>query len=147
MYRRVSYQPDIISLVFMYKYVCHIQLEMCMDYPELGTGAWLTRRVCHGDVLTAHGGEKNWVGNLSRLQTWDLDRQIFVSASSLFTHKLPKKSWLLWFLWFAFFNHLEHIFQNLHNEQWKFDSRIIKYTCRLSLITNNIVYLRPWITR
>jgi hypothetical protein len=64
-----------------------------MDYPELGTGARLTTRVCHGDVLTAHGGEK-WVGNLSRLETWDLDRQIFVSASSLFTHKLPKKSWL-----------------------------------------------------
>ncbi len=43
----------------MFMYVYHIQLERCANYHEIVNGARPTARGCHGDILTAYGGDKN----------------------------------------------------------------------------------------
>jgi hypothetical protein len=48
-------------------YVTYIRSKYCVNYTELGNGAMLTTRGCHGDVFTAHGGEKKLVDSLRRL--------------------------------------------------------------------------------
>jgi hypothetical protein len=71
---------------------------------ERGNGARLTARGCDGDVLTAHG-EKKEVGNFSRLVTWDLGEQIFVSTPSNTCYQ----GRLLWLTFSAFLCTYVHI--------------------------------------
>jgi hypothetical protein len=56
--QRFSDQPNMISLIFTYVSVISFGIVCELLYTELGNGARLTGRSCHGDLLTAHGRKK-----------------------------------------------------------------------------------------
>jgi hypothetical protein len=61
-------------------YICVIfDLQLYVDCTELKNGAGQTARGCMWGVSCNNRGEKR-VSNISRLEAWDLDRRIFMSA-------------------------------------------------------------------